>query len=486
MVLSGPLAMAASDAVISVAAFSASFRLGTVFYSRFLCRESEPRHAAVRHLFALTFALSVSLIELILFDVASVMHSATRRMHWNASCAVLLLLCCVILPFAQAYYISVDAHISRPDSARVAFVSTGLFVYAFYRVGDPLPPAAVRPLSTLSTLSAASVSAPLRSRLTLSAVAGLGAELLSPTRMAGVMSRLLVIGTAMLAVLSGVTAVSLPHAYLAAVLRPPVPRDVLAARRRRMLAAYDEVRTVQRAEALARHAAAWAAPPPAGGGGGGGRAAPPAAALASAQSSPSVGGGRGAFLPPRLGAGVPPRVAVSPYAAAAPATAPGVLPWSPPSPTTAAAAAASPNAYAAASSARASARARDAFLAYDAAASVAAEQVAARTRVGRCATAVGVAMALLCAARVGIAIANVGGGLVRRLAPRVGGVLGPGVRAAAGGGWAGGGGGASSVRALWARRGGSPWVAAARRRAACTAPWRSRASTRRAVRSGSM
>lgn len=43
MVLSGPLAMAASDAVITLAAFSASFRLGTVFYSRFLCRESEPR-----------------------------------------------------------------------------------------------------------------------------------------------------------------------------------------------------------------------------------------------------------------------------------------------------------------------------------------------------------------------------------------------------------------------------------------------------------
>lgn len=43
MVLSGPLTMAASDAVITLTAFSASFRLGTVFYSRFLCRESEPR-----------------------------------------------------------------------------------------------------------------------------------------------------------------------------------------------------------------------------------------------------------------------------------------------------------------------------------------------------------------------------------------------------------------------------------------------------------
>lgn len=47
MALSGPLAMAASDAVITLAAFSASFRLGTVFYSRFLCRESEPRQYVV-------------------------------------------------------------------------------------------------------------------------------------------------------------------------------------------------------------------------------------------------------------------------------------------------------------------------------------------------------------------------------------------------------------------------------------------------------
>lgn len=363
----------------------------------------------------------MSLIELILFDVASIMHSATRRVHWNASCAVLLLLCCVVLPFAQAYYIAVDADFSRPDSARVAFVSTALFLYAFYRVGDPLPPAASRPLSTLSTLSPAAVSASLRSSgLTLSAVAGLGAELLSPTRMASVMSRLLVIGTAMLAVLSGVTAVSLPHAYLAAVLRPPVPRDVLAARRRRMLAAYDEVRAVQRAEALGRHAAAWPARAPNG--------AAAASSLAAAHSSPSmsVRGGARPPPPPLARPGVPPRLAVSPYAAGPT----GVSPFPPPSPTKVAA---SPNAYAAASSARAADQARKAFLAYDAAASVAAEQVTARTRVGRCSTALGVAMALLCAARMGVAVANVGGALGRRLAPRAGLVLGRGVGAALGG-----------------------------------------------------
>lgn len=368
----------------------------------------------------MTFALSVSLIELILFDVASIMHSATRRVHWNASCAVLLLLCCVVLPFAQAYYIAVDADFSRPDSARVAFVSTALFLYAFYRVGDPLPPAASRPLSTLSTLSPAAVSASLRSSgLTLSAVAGLGAELLSPTRMASVMSRLLVIGTAMLAVLSGVTAVSLPHAYLAAVLRPPVPRDVLAARRRRMLAAYDEVRAVQRAEALGRHAAAWPARQPNGAA---------ASSLAAAHSSPSmsVRGGARPPPPPLARPGVPPRLAVSPYAAGPT----GVSPFLPPSPTKVTA---SPNAYAAASSARAAEQARKAFLAYDAAASVAAEQVTARTRLGRCSTALGVAMALLCAARMGVAVANVGGALGRRLAPRAGLVLGRGVGAALGG-----------------------------------------------------
>lgn len=363
----------------------------------------------------------MSLIELILFDVASIMHSATRRVHWNASCAVLLLLCCVVLPFAQAYYIAVDAGFSRPDSARLAFVSTALFLYAFYRVGDPLPPAASRPLTTLSTLSPAAVSASFRSSgLTLSAVAGLGAELLSPTRMASVMSRLLVIGTAMLAVLSGVTAVSLPHAYLAAVLRPPVPRDVLAARRRRMLAAYDEVRAVQRAEALGRHAAAWPVHAPAGGAGTG---TAEASSLAAAHSSPSMSVCVGA-RPTRPG--MPPRVAVSPYAAGPV----GVSPFPPPSPT---AVTASPNAYAAASSARAAGHARKAFLAYDAAASVAAEQVTARTRLGRCSTALGVAMALLCAARMGVAVANVGGALGRRLAPRAGRVLGRSVGAALGG-----------------------------------------------------
>lgn len=124
--------------------------------------------------------------------------------------------------------------------------------------------------------------------------------------------------------------------------------------------------------------------------------------------------------------GVPPRLAVSPYAAGPT----GVSPFPPPSPTKVTA---SPNAYAAASSARAAEQARKAFLAYDAAASVAAEQVTARTRLGRCSTALGVAMALLCAARMGVAVANVGGALGRRLAPRAGLVLGRGVGAALGG-----------------------------------------------------
>lgn len=367
------------------------------------------------------------------------MHSATRRVHWNASCAVLLLLCCVVLPFAQAYYIAVDADFSRPDSARVAFVSTGLFLYAFYRVGDPLPPAASRPLTTLSTLSPAAVSASLRSSgLTLSAIAGLGAELLSPTRMASVMSRLLVIGTAMLAVLSGVTAVSLPHAYLAAVLRPPVPRDVLAARRRRMLAAYDDVRAVQRAEALGRHATSWSVRAPTGGGSSG---TAEVSSLAAAHCSPSMSIRRGARPPPPslTRPGVPPRMAVSPYAAEPM----GVSPFLPSSPT---AVTSSPNAYAAASSARAAGHARKAFLAYDAAASVAAEQVTARTRLGRCSTALGVAMALLCAARMGVAVANVGGALARRLAPRAGRALERGVGAALAGGASRAGGEGGVVR----------------------------------------
>jgi golgi pH regulator len=135
----------------------------------------------------------MSILLLVFFDVVHLMHYATRRLHWLFDIYSLLILLVFVLPPAQVYFILLDIGVARVTAIRASLVAEGVFLYVFWRIGDPFAP-----------------DNNLRSALSVEAG----------------MSRILIIGTTMLAVLSGFTAVHLPYTYLSAFIRPVKEKEV--------------------------------------------------------------------------------------------------------------------------------------------------------------------------------------------------------------------------------------------------------------------
>lgn len=132
------------------------------------------------------------------------MHAATRRIHWLFDVYALVITLVFILPTAQVYHILLDSGWSRGEAIRNALICELLFLYAFWCIGDPFPIAH-------SSMVGPSVKL-MRSDFSIEAAMG----------------RVLVVGTTMLALLSGFTAVHLPYNYLSSIIHPIKEKEVVA------------------------------------------------------------------------------------------------------------------------------------------------------------------------------------------------------------------------------------------------------------------
>lgn len=183
------LAQAVIDSLTSVASLCVAFRFGAVFYKRFLLKESIRNHMIVERLFEGTFALSLSLVLLIIFDAINIMHTTTRRINWLLNVYALVLVLVLVLPTAQVYHILIDNAWSKRKALRASLLCELAFLFLFSRI--------ITPFSASPHLA----SSPLFS-------------------IESAMTRILIIGTTILAVLSGFSAVHLPYVYLSSVIHP--------------------------------------------------------------------------------------------------------------------------------------------------------------------------------------------------------------------------------------------------------------------------
>lgn len=155
----------------------------------------------VQLLFSVTFALSCTMFELIIFEIIGVMDSSSRYFHWqlNLYCMLVMLILVVPLYVAQQIVNSVRI-IQRRRLTRIFSAAIWiLFLYLFWRLGDPFPM-----LSTKHGIF--SIAQPI--------------------------SRVGVIGVTLMAVLSGFGAVNAPYTYMAYFLRNVSESDVQGQERR--------------------------------------------------------------------------------------------------------------------------------------------------------------------------------------------------------------------------------------------------------------
>lgn len=207
------LVQAIFDSVTTILTLYLSFRFAAIFYRRFLLKNTFRNHAAVQHLFEWTFSLSLSIVFLIIFDAINVMHATTRRINWLLNVYALVFTLVFILPLAQVYHILIDISWPRANAFRASFLCQIVFLFLFWRVAAP-PSSSAAPQSSYALHATFSIES--------------------------AMTRILVIGTTILAVLSGFSAVQLPYIYLSSFIHPITEAQV-STLSRKLQTALDDV-----------------------------------------------------------------------------------------------------------------------------------------------------------------------------------------------------------------------------------------------------
>ncbi|KAA8491852.1 Golgi pH regulator [Porphyridium purpureum] len=186
------------DAVLTVGMYMLLFRAGRYFYERFLsgyATDPSQHGAATSRLFAVTFAASFALYLLLLSEIVGFLHASSRKLIWQINLNVLLVLLILMQPSAFWFTMLANYRLTKWRAALATLLAQLLLLYMLYKIGDPF---FVDPHArTLSALQA----------------------LLQFFTYEHVLSRVLIIGTTLLATISGFAAVNIPFDHISFFLR---------------------------------------------------------------------------------------------------------------------------------------------------------------------------------------------------------------------------------------------------------------------------
>ncbi|CAG2117221.1 unnamed protein product, partial [Medioppia subpectinata] len=176
------------------------FYMGWHFFVRLLFRDYEIHHLFVQIQFCVTFSLSCSMFELIIFEIVGILDTSSRYLHWKIGIYAMLFMLIVILPFNIGYFLIsnvrfIKRHLIKPFAVAVWL----LFIYLFWKIGDPFP-----------------IMSPKHGILSIEQ---------------GI-SRVGVIGVTLMALLSGFGAVMYPYTSMACFMRVVTAADVTSSERK--------------------------------------------------------------------------------------------------------------------------------------------------------------------------------------------------------------------------------------------------------------
>ncbi|XP_037876084.1 Golgi pH regulator isoform X2 [Bombyx mori] len=169
---------------------------GWIFFVKQLFRDYEVHHTLVQLIFSVTFALSCTMFELIIFEIIGYLDTSSRYFHWNLGLYSLLFMVIALIPFYIAFFCISNIRFVSHNSIRPLTVFVWfIYLYFFWKIGDPFP-----------------ILSPKKGILSIEQ---------------GV-SRIGVIGVTVMALLSGFGAVNYPYTSMAIFIRPVTQSDVLS------------------------------------------------------------------------------------------------------------------------------------------------------------------------------------------------------------------------------------------------------------------
>ncbi|CAJ0608370.1 unnamed protein product [Cylicocyclus nassatus] len=179
--------MSAWNAGVMITSQVLFFVCGWLFFMKQLFKNYEVHNRVVQLVFSITFALSCSMFELIIFEIMDVMDSGSRFVTWRLCLSAMLITLIVALPLYVAYTLLKSvSFIKSRFLTPLTVVSWFVFIYFFWKLGDPFP--------------------------ILSAKHGI-------FTIEQAISRIGVIGVTVMAVLSGFGAVNAPYVYMTVFMR---------------------------------------------------------------------------------------------------------------------------------------------------------------------------------------------------------------------------------------------------------------------------
>ncbi|XP_064650779.1 Golgi pH regulator-like [Lineus longissimus] len=130
------------DSVIMFVSQVLFFGGGWVFFLKRLFKDYEVHRTVVVLVFSVTFALSCTMFELIIFEIVGVLDPSSRFFHWKLGLYAMLFTVIVVLPFYIAYFIVENIRfVPRERHLRVILTCVAwlLFLYGFWKSGDSFP-----------------------------------------------------------------------------------------------------------------------------------------------------------------------------------------------------------------------------------------------------------------------------------------------------------------------------------------------------------
>eukprot|EP00741_Cyanophora_paradoxa_P001293 tig00000475_g1250.t1 len=189
-----------ADALVVSASFAAFLAGGHYFLDRKLsAKDSKREPLLVRVLFCLTFAVSCSMFQLIIFEILDVLAFSSRWFIWKLDLHVMLALLLLVLPASFSFLLARSLGLNPLLAGLGAAVADAGFVALLWGLGGRFPIVTSR-------------------RGLLSVEQGV--------------SRVGVVGVSLMAVLSGLGAVNCPYSYLSIFLRQVDEKQLLGLERR--------------------------------------------------------------------------------------------------------------------------------------------------------------------------------------------------------------------------------------------------------------
>lgn len=128
------------DGLLMITLLACAFLGGLLFLNWQLAQEFPIRSFLIQICFCTTFAFSVSLFALIIFEILDIMNGSSRLLMWQCNlCALLALLIC-ILPYLMARAAVANIFGEELNIRRrmlLCFALWLMFVYLFWKIGEP-------------------------------------------------------------------------------------------------------------------------------------------------------------------------------------------------------------------------------------------------------------------------------------------------------------------------------------------------------------